>query len=73
MDAISAAGTPEPVEQVIVWPIKEKVRKPYKGDWHEWRVNWKTFPPDHSRFSSNDWAVDMNMVYLTMPPHEFKS
>jgi hypothetical protein len=73
MDAVAAAGTPEPVQQVIEWPHKEKARKPHDGNWHEWRVNWAMFPPDRSRFSSNDWAVDMNMVYLTMPPLVFKS
>ena len=73
MDAVSVAGALEPVEQVIVWPVKERARKPYPGDWHEWRVNWKTSPPDYSRFSSNDWAVDTNMFYLTMPPREVKT
>jgi hypothetical protein len=67
IDAVSAAGTPEPVEQVIVWPVEETVRQPYTGNWHEWRTDWKTFPPDHSQFSSNDWAVDMDMFYLTGP------
>jgi hypothetical protein len=73
MDAVSAAGAPKVVEEVIVWPIEEEARKPYKGNWHKWRVNWTTFPPDRSQFLSNDWAVDMNMVYLTMPSSKIKT
>jgi hypothetical protein len=42
--------------------------QPYDGDWDNWRCDWGPFPgpPDRSMFSSNDWAVDKRMFYLTL-------
>ena len=55
--------------------LNEPARSPRKESWHAWQApwtrrsgkDWKTGAPDTSKFSSNDWALYDQMVYLTKP------
>jgi hypothetical protein len=64
---VAAARPPEPVREDAIAPNGEIGRAPFTGDWHKWCYPW-TQPPEPSRYSSNDWAMQMRMCKLTAEP-----
>ena len=63
---VAAAG-PKPVREKVIAPDGEMGRVPFTGDWHKWCHPW-TQPPEHSKYSSNDWAMQRFLCKLTAEP-----
>jgi len=64
---IIAAGHPETVKEDVIAPDGEIGRAPFIGDWHNWCYPWVQ-PPERSKYSSNDWAMQLRMCKLTAEP-----
>lgn len=69
---VAAARPLEPVEENVIAPNGEIEQTPFTGDWHEWCCPWSR-PPEHSKYSSNDWAMFWCMCKLTAEPGSWDS
>ena len=64
--AVAAAGTPDVIDETVIWSYKDLVRPAVQNYWH---IPNKQ-PRRRSEFCSSDWSMHIFSFPLWIPPYE---